>query len=153
MQKTLLIVVTLVLAFSIAGFAQYSNPSSTQNPSQSNPSQSNPSGQQPQQPGSMTGSTTEGEKTVVGCVIKNPSGTGYVLRTANGDTPLNKERDFSAYVGKQVRLQGTWEQTAVTDSSSKASSQSAPQAFGGELRVRIVGEVIGDCSDQAAPQK
>src|SRR5262249_34679878 len=99
-----------------------------------------------------------GERTVVGCVTQ--SGDGYVLRTDQETFPLNSDRDVTPYVGKKVRIEGTWEATGITttapiqESSSSKPAKGSPTntkpsgpAFGGELRLRIIGTVIGECNE------
>ena len=122
---------------------------------------------QSSQPGSSNpqGITSEtnarhltGERTVVGCVTQ--SGDGYVLRTDQETFPLNSDRDVTPYVGKKVRIEGTWEATGITtkaliqESSSSKPAKGSPTntkpsgpAFGGELRLRIIGTVIGECNE------
>jgi hypothetical protein len=152
----------LAVSLAIAGSAQTSSP-------QDQPPAHGSSAHQP--PSSESGAanaqgvTSEtnarhltGERTVVGCVVQN--GDEYVLRTEQETFPINTDRDVTPYVGKKVKIEGNWEATGITttapmqgSSSSKPAKgsptdakQSGP-AFAGELRLRIIGTVIGECGE------
>jgi hypothetical protein len=141
----------LALSLAVAGAAQTS---STPQQQPSSPQAGSSSAQ-----GNSTETTAKqvtGGRTVIGCVTQ--SGGEYVLKTEEDSFPLNTDRDLSPYVGKKVKIEGEWEATGVTTTAPVAASgsktakepatssaQSAP-AFGGDLHLRIVGHVIGDCS-------
>jgi hypothetical protein len=99
-----------------------------------------------------------GQKTVVGCVARE--GEGFVLKTDEGTYEFDTARDLTPYVGKKVRISGSWKATGVTTTapikgtaSTQAGGQdekksSAPQSFTGDLHLHITGDVIGDCAGQ-----
>lgn len=100
---------------------------------------------------------SNGEKTVVGCVAMDAG--GYALKTADGRSiPLRGGRDLSGYVGKQVQIHATWEETGVTMAAPSDNVASAAgggeaagtapdtkQAFAGDIHLKLKGQVIGDC--------
>lgn len=152
-----LLVGILALSLAAAGFAQTSSPQAQ------SPAQGSSAPQQQTGPASGQGTSTEltakqvtGERTVVGCVTQ--TGDGYVLKTEEDSFPLNADRDLTPYVGKKVKIEGAWEATGVTTtapvtaSASKSAQESSASpgqggpAFGGDLHIRIVGTVIGECS-------
>src|SRR5215471_13667534 len=91
-----------------------------------------------------------GSKSVTGCVVKMDAG-GYALRTDEGTYQLNTDRDLTNFVGKQVRIDGTWTSSgtittapvggataasgepAAAPPTAKAPGASTP-AFVGELK-------------------
>lgn len=97
-----------------------------------------------------------GEKSVTGCLIKLDSGFG--IKTDDGTYQLNTDRDLSGFVGKQVKIDGTWRasgtfttapvgggtETAPAPATSAAPSTGTP-AFVGDLNLHITGTVVGDC--------
>lgn len=119
------------------------------------------------QPSGSTGKTSSpqntrksagGARTVVGCVARE--GEGFVLKTDEGTYEFDSSRDLSPWLGKKVRLTGSWTATGVTTtapikSSAAASTQmtqdekkaGTAQAFTGDLRLHITGTVIGDCAE------
>jgi uncharacterized protein DUF5818 len=154
-----LLIVILGLWLAIAATAQTSSPqdqTGAQNKSQEQPPSTAPGASASQT--EINAKHLSGERTVVGCVVQ--SGDGYVLKTEDETFPINSDRDVTPYIGKKVRIEGTWEATGITttapvqgSSSSKpdkpsptSGTQSGP-AFGGELRLRIIGTVIGECSE------
>jgi Protein of unknown function (DUF5818) len=157
-MKMKLLLSAVALSFTMVASAQTSSPQD-QTPAQGS---SAPQQQAPSSAGSQ-GITSEtnarhltGERTVVGCVVQ--SGDGYVLRTDEETFPINSDRDVTPYIGKRVKIVGTWQATGITttapvqgSSSSKPDKASAPDskqsgaAFGGELRLQIIGTVIGQC--------
>ena len=109
-----------------------------------------------------------GSKSVTGCIVKTDSGFG--IKTDEGTYQLNTDHDLSNYVGKQVKIDGTWRasgtfttapvggpatgaaggETAPAPATSGAGAPSAgTPAFAGELNLHITGTVVGDC---AAPK-
>jgi len=99
-----------------------------------------------------------GHKSVVGCVVKQDG--EFYLKTDEGTYQFNTDRDLTPYVGKKVRIAGTWQATGVTttapikntggaDTGAAESASSAPTSFVGDLRLHITGDVLGDC---AAPK-
>jgi hypothetical protein len=105
-----------------------------------------------------------GSKSVTGCVIKTDSGA-YGIKTDEGTYQLNTDRDLSNFVGKQVRIDGTWkasgtvttapvggatkaggEETAPAPAPSGAPGAGTP-AFVGQLNLQITGTVVGDCAE------
>lgn len=154
-----LFIAVLGLWLAIAATAQ------TSSPQDQTGAQKQSQVQAPSTSSSSSGSQTEinakhltGARTVVGCVVQ--SGDGYVLKTEDETFPINSDRDVTPYIGKKVKIEGTWEATGITttapvqgSSSSKpdkpsptSGTQSGP-AFGGELRLRIIGTVLGECSE------
>ena len=125
---------------------------------QTSSSESQTSGQTAGSASGMQERTThrQGERTVTGCVTKE--GDSYVFQTDEGKYELNADRDLSSYVGKRVKVQGSWQVTGITttammqhssassDQSGAANSNAPMQGFGGELRLQIIGTVIGDCT-------
>jgi len=102
--------------------------------------------------------TAGGHKSVVGCVVKDDG--EFYLKTDEGTYQFNTDRDLTPYVGKKVRIAGTWQATGVTttapvkntagsDSGTAESASNAPTSFAGDLRLHITGDVLGDC---AAPK-
>src|SRR5215469_2790259 len=47
-----------------------------------------------------------GSKSVTGCIVKTDSGFG--IKTDEGTYQLNTDHDLTNYVGKQVKIDGTW---------------------------------------------
>ena len=109
-----------------------------------------------------------GSKSVTGCIVKTDSGFG--IKTDEGTYQLNTDHDLTSYVGKQVKIDGTWRasgtfttapvggpatgaaggETAPAPATSGAGAPSAgTPAFAGELNLHITGTVVGDC---AAPK-
>ena len=99
-----------------------------------------------------------GSRTVVGCVAHE--GEGFVLKTDEGTYEFDTSRDLTPWLGKKVKLTGTWSATGVTTtapikSSTAASTQmtegekkaGTAQSFVGDLRLHITGSVIGDCAE------
>lgn len=150
----------VALSFTVMASAQSSGPQDQ------TPAQGSSAPQQQAPPSGSSGSqgiTSEtnarhltGERTVTGCVVQ--SGDGYVLRTDEETFPINSDRDVTPYIGKKVKIVGKWQATGITttapvqeSSSSKPDKTSAPNAkqsgpaFGGELRLQIVGTVVGEC--------
>ncbi len=104
-----------------------------------------------------THKAASGTKTVTGCVVKE--GEGFVLKTDEGTYEFDTARDLTPYVGKKVRISGTWKATGVattapmkgttsTQQTQDEKKKSAPQSFTGDLHLHIAGEVIGDCAGQ-----
>jgi hypothetical protein len=98
-----------------------------------------------------------GSKTIEGCLERD--GDGFAVRTEEGLYPLNTERDLTAYIGKKVRLQETWDAkgtvtTAPIVGGEKKESAEAPtaappgrpSAFSGDFRLHVEGSVIGECT-------
>src|SRR5215471_5562741 len=106
-----------------------------------------------------------GSKSVTGCIVKTDSGFG--IKTDEGTFQLNTDHDLSSFVGKQVKIDGTWRASgtfttapvggAATGAAGTASAETAPApatsgapsagtpAFSGELNLHIAGTVVGDC--------
>lgn len=105
-------------------------------------------------------STAAGEKSVTGCVARE--GDNFVLKTDDGTYEFDTARDLSPYVGKRVRITGSWKSTGITttapvkaaaggeeaaQSTEAAAGKSTPiNSFSGDLRLHISGQVLGDCS-------
>jgi hypothetical protein len=103
--------------------------------------------------------TAGGSKSMTGCLIKLDSGFG--LKTDDGTYQLNTDRDLSNFVGKQVKIDGTWKasgtfttapvggatggENATAPAPSGAPSAGTP-AFVGELNLQITGTVVGNCA-------
>ena len=101
-----------------------------------------------------------GEKTITGCLMRGDA--GFVVNTQEGTYELNTDRDLSAYVGKQIRIESRWDATGTLTNSpmergSASGSAAAPPApaqaagtpaFVGDLHLRITGTVLGDCAAQ-----
>ncbi len=132
--------------------------SSTQNQSPAEQRPSTPSTSEALGSTETSAKHVSGERTVVGCITQ--SGDGYVLRTDDETFPLSTDRDVTPYVGKKVKIVGRWEATGITttapvqgsssskpDKTSPSHAQQSGPAFGGELRLRIIGTVIGDCDE------
>jgi hypothetical protein len=96
-----------------------------------------------------------GHKSVVGCVVQQDG--EFYLKTDEGTYQFNTDRDLTPYVGKKVRIAGTWQatgvtttapvkNTAATDSDTAESTSNAPTSFAGDLRLHITGDVLGDCA-------
>jgi hypothetical protein len=72
---------------------------------------------------STTTTTTQAEKTksetgakthqLTGCLAKDPSGSGYLLKNGNykNGVPIKTTEDISAHIGHKVQLTGDWEGT------------------------------------------
>jgi len=116
-----------------------------------------PSGNTPKAPAG-TKKSAGGSRTIVGCVARE--GEGFVLKTEEGTYEFDTSRDLSPWLGKKVRLTGTWSATGVTTTAPvKASTASSTQmtesekktgtaqAFTGDLRLHITGAVVGDCGE------
>jgi hypothetical protein len=97
-----------------------------------------------------------GSKSVTGCLLKLDSGFG--IKTNEGTYQLNTDHDLSNFVGKQVKIDGTWRASGTFTTApvggggaetAEAPEKSAPSAgtpaFVGELNLHITGTVIGDC--------
>ena len=99
-----------------------------------------------------------GQKTITGCLMKGDQ--GFVIKAADGTYALNTDRDLSSFVGKQVRIDSTWDVTGTLTNNSMADATSGPApstppaatggstgtpAFVGDLRMHITGTVVGDC--------
>lgn len=98
-----------------------------------------------------------GQKTVTGCVARE--GDGFVLKTDEGTYEFDTSRDLTSYVGKKVRISGTWKATGIattapikgttsTQQTQDEKKATAPQSFTGDLHLHITGDVIGDCAEQ-----
>lgn len=100
-----------------------------------------------------------GTRTVVGCVVHE--GEGFVLKTDEGTYEFDTSRDLTPWLGKKVRLTGSWSATGITTTapikaSTAASTQmtesekktGTAQSFTGDLRLHITGTVIGDCAEK-----
>jgi hypothetical protein len=101
-----------------------------------------------------------GEKSIVGCLTKGDY--GFVVKAADGNYELNTDRDLSALVGKQVKIESKWELTGTMTNAAMqnpaGSTPAAPPAgaaapggagtpaFVGDLHLHITGTVIGDCA-------
>jgi hypothetical protein len=98
-----------------------------------------------------------GSKSITGCLMRGD--TGFVVKTQEGTYELNTDRDLTAYVGKEVRIESKWEASGtLTNSpmeSSSAAGTNAPAspatgagapAFVGDLHLHITGTVLGDCA-------
>lgn len=107
----------------------------------------------------MAGShkAASGQKTVTGCVARE--GDGFVLKTDDGTYEFDTARDLTPYVGKKVKISGTWKATGVattapikgttsTQQTQDEKKTTAPQSFTGDLHLHITGDVIGDCAEQ-----
>jgi len=112
-----------------------------------------------QAPAQGTHKSAGGQQTVTGCVVRE--GEGFALKNDEGTYPFDTSRDLSSWVGKQVRITGTWKATGVTTTAPiKASVGSSTQqttnekkagtakAFVGDLHLHITGNVIGDCAQK-----
>lgn len=103
-----------------------------------------------------------GSKSVTGCVVKLDSGFG--IKTDEGTYQLNTDHDLSNFVGKQVKVDGTWKASgtfttapvggavggeATTAPATSSAPSAGTPAFVGELNLQITGTVVGDC---AAPK-
>jgi Protein of unknown function (DUF5818) len=99
-----------------------------------------------------------GQKSITGCLMKGD--TGFVVKAADGTYQLNTDRDLSAYVGKQIRIESKWDVTGTLTNtpmeSAAGSTSAAPSAaaggpgtpaFVGDLHLHITGTVIGDCQE------
>lgn len=97
-----------------------------------------------------------GSKSVTGCLVTMDSGFG--LKTDDGTYQLNTDRDLSSFVGKQVKIDGSWKASGTfttapvagsTAQAGAAPEKSAPSAgtpaFVGDLNLHVTGTVIGDC--------
>jgi hypothetical protein len=129
-MKKLLIASVLTVAFSCFGFAQGGK--TGMNPGQGMPGGSgngttNPSAEQSGGSAANSSDNTQGAKTLRGCV--ESQGGGYVLQQKNGQTvPLSSSQDFSAHVGHEVKVHGTWANGSSTASSSASTSPNAQQS-------------------------
>jgi hypothetical protein len=98
-----------------------------------------------------------GQKSITGCLMKGDA--GFVVKAQEGTYQLNTDRDLSAYVGKQVRIESKWDVTGTLttspmDTGSAASATAPPTssptagtpAFVGDLHLHITGTVLGDCA-------
>jgi hypothetical protein len=104
-----------------------------------------------------THKSASGQRTVTGCVARE--GEGFVLKTDAGTYEFDTTRDLSPWVGKKVRLTGSWKATGVTTTApvKAAAAASAPtddekttgpaKSFTGDLHLHITGTVIGDCAE------
>jgi len=110
-----------------------------------------------QQPSGTDQRRAGGQKSITGCLMKGD--TGFVVKTQEGTYELNTDRDLTAYVGKEVRIESKWEASGtLTNSpmeSSSAAGSNAPAspaagagapAFVGDLHLHITGTVLGDCA-------
>ena len=83
-------------------------------------------------------------QSVTGCVVQ--SDHGYSLKTENDTYAIETDQDLSKYVNKQVRLTGVLEShSSVTRSTGSESGTPSP-GFTKDFRLRVIGSVIGDCS-------
>lgn len=98
-----------------------------------------------------------GEKSITGCLMRGD--TGFVVKTQEGTYELNTDRDLSAYLGKEIRIESKWDATGTLTNSpmegSSVSGSAAPSApapaagtpaFVGDLHLHITGTVLGDCA-------
>jgi hypothetical protein len=100
-----------------------------------------------------------GEKSITGCLMRGDR--GFVVKTQEGTYELNTDRDLSAYLGKQIRIESKWDATGTltnspmeTGSVSGSAAPAAPAqaagtpapAFVGDLHLHITGTVLGDCA-------
>jgi hypothetical protein len=99
-----------------------------------------------------------GAKSITGCLIKLDAGFG--IKTNDGTYQLNTDRDLSGFVGKQVKIDGTWRasgtfttapvgggtETAPAPATSAEPGAGTP-AFVGDLNLHITGTVVGDCAE------
>jgi len=98
-----------------------------------------------------------GQKSITGCLMKGDG--GFVVKAPDGTYQLNTDRDLTAYVGKQVRIESKWEMTGTLttspmDNASAAGTTAPPAsapaagapAFVGDLHLHITGTVLGDCA-------
>jgi hypothetical protein len=98
-----------------------------------------------------------GQKSIVGCLTKGDY--GFVVKAADGNYELNTDRDLSAFVGKQVKIESKWEATGtLTQTPMENPPTAAPAAptgeggstgtpaFVGDLHLHITGTVVGDCA-------
>src|SRR5215472_5906097 len=97
-----------------------------------------------------------GEKSISGCLIKLDSGFG--IKTEDGTYQLNTDRDLSSFVGKQIKIDGTWKASGTfttapigtgAEATQAPAAPAAPAAgapaFVGDLNLHVTGTVIGDC--------
>src|SRR5215475_11236697 len=100
-----------------------------------------------------------GQKSITGCLLKGD--TGFVVKTEEGTYELNTDRDLTAYVGKEIRIESKWEASGTLTNSPMESSSAAganvpappsagagAPAFVGDLHLHITGTVLGDCATQ-----
>lgn len=140
-----LLVITCVLAMYPYG----RNPRlALQNSQSAGTSQTSPAG---------TRAAASGERSITGCVVRE--GDGFVLKAEEGTYQFNTDRDLSPYVGKKVKISGSWKTTGITTTapikeSAASTEQSNPtnntpaaQSFQGDLQLHISGTVVGDCTE------
>src|SRR5262249_57584218 len=66
-----------------------------------------------------------GAKSISGCLIKLDSGFG--IKTDDGTYQLNTDRDLSSFVGKQIKIDGTWKASGTfTTAPIGSSTENAP---------------------------
>jgi hypothetical protein len=119
--------------------------------------QNQPAQQLPRSPTDTEQRRSGGQKSITGCLMKGD--TGFVVKAPEGTYVLNTDRDLSAYVGKQVRIEGKWEvsgtlTTSPMDNAPVAGGPEPPAsapaagtpAFVGDLHLHITGTVLGDCA-------
>lgn len=98
-----------------------------------------------------------GQKSIVGCLTKGDY--GFVVKAPDGNYELNTDRDLSAFIGKQVKIESKWEATGtLTQAPMENPSAAAPAAppaeggstatpaFVGDLHLHITGTIVGDCA-------
>ena len=139
-----LLVITCVLAM----HPYERNPRFVLQSSQSAASQTSPTG---------TRAAASGERSITGCVVRE--GDGFVLKSDEGTYQFETDRDLSPYVGKKVKISGSWKTTGITTTapikeSAASTEQSNPtnntpaaQSFQGDLQLHISGTVVGDCTE------
>src|SRR5262249_40539780 len=81
-----------------------------------------------------THKTASGQRTVVGCVARE--GEGFVLKTDEGTYEFDTSRDLSPWLGKKVRLVGSWSATGITTTAPiKASAAASTQMTESEKKT------------------
>ena len=85
-------------------------------------------------------SSSASVQSVTGCVVQ--SDHGYSLKTESDTYPIETDQDLSQYVNKQVKVTGILEH----HNASSPSATSGSAAVITDLRLRMIGSVIGDCN-------
>ena len=143
MRPRMFVLICLLAAFLLAQVDMVA----TQAAPASNPAQTAPVTSQ---------KTAGGAKSVTGCVVHE--GEGFVLKTDEGTYEFDTSRDLTPFLGKMVKIVGSWKATGVTTTApikatTAASTQKTSdekkagtaQAFVGDLHLHITGTVVGDC--------
>jgi hypothetical protein len=117
MNRISLSIVTAVLFFAAAAFAQYSNSQTSGRGSQDSTATTSRQGSS-----GMQGSdnSTKGEHKLTGCV-RSTNGE-YLLETKKGKSVPLAGQDVSAHVGHTVAVHGTWSSAGSSESSMSSGS-------------------------------